>query len=60
MLEHWVRQHHATLDRYLANIAEFKAGNVFDFPILSLVVARLGELAPAGPGAAPGKGGGAA
>jgi glutamate dehydrogenase len=56
MLENWVRQHHAMLERYLANIAEFKAGNVFDFPILSLVVARLGELAPTGPGAAPGKG----
>ncbi len=46
MLEHWVRNHRAAVDRYLANIAEFKGGSVFDFAVMSLVVARLGELLP--------------
>ena len=45
-LERWIREHRITVDRYLANIAEFKGGSVFDFAVMSLVVARLGELLP--------------
>lgn len=47
-LERWVRRNRDLLDRYATNIAEFKAGGVYDFAIVSLVVARLGELLPGG------------
>ena len=46
MLDRWVRDHRQAVDLYLANIAEFKAGTVFDFAVMSLVIARLGELLP--------------
>jgi len=46
ILEHWARQNHGMLDRHEQIIAEFKAGNVFDFAVLSLVVAGVGELLP--------------
>lgn len=51
-LDRWVRRNRDLLDRYTTNVAEFKAGGVFDFAILSLVVARLGELLPGSPTAA--------
>ena len=47
ILEHWAHKHRAMLERHEHIIAEFKAGNVFDFAILSLVVAGVGELLPA-------------
>jgi hypothetical protein len=37
-------------------IAEFKAGAVFDFAILSLIVAGVGELLPSGLGVEPDRG----
>ena len=46
ILEHWVRRSRPMLDRHEQIIAEFKAGNVFDFAILSLIVAGVGELLP--------------
>ncbi len=46
ILEHWLRENRATLDRHGQIIAEFKAGNLFDFAILSLVVAGVGDLLP--------------
>ena len=48
ILEHWVRRSRPMLDRHEQIIAEFKAGNVFDFAILSLIVAGVGELLPPG------------
>ena len=48
ILENWVRQNRAMLDRHNEIIAEFKAGAVFDFAILSLIVAGVGELLPSG------------
>ena len=50
ILERWVRQNRAMLDRHDEIIAEFKAGAVFDFAILSLIVAGVGELLPSGLG----------
>jgi glutamate dehydrogenase len=50
ILEGWVRQNRTMLDRHNEIIAEFKAGSVFDFAILSLVVAGVGELLPSGLG----------
>jgi glutamate dehydrogenase len=55
ILEHWVHHNRAMLDRHEQLIAEFKAGSVFDFAILSLAVAGVGELLPSG-GAVPGPG----
>jgi glutamate dehydrogenase len=46
ILEHWARQNHPMLERHEQIIAEFKAGNVFDFAVLSLIVAGVGELLP--------------
>jgi glutamate dehydrogenase len=46
ILEHWERQNHAMLERHEQIIAEFKAGKVFDFAVLSLIVAGVGELLP--------------
>ncbi|MGB5561224.1 MAG: NAD-glutamate dehydrogenase, partial [Sedimenticolaceae bacterium] len=46
ILENWVGRNRAMLDRHEQIIAEFKAGNVFDFAILSLIVAGVGELLP--------------
>jgi len=46
ILEAWVRENRAMLDRHEEIIAEFKAGAVFDFAILSLIVAGVGELLP--------------
>jgi glutamate dehydrogenase len=46
ILEHWSRQNAAMLDRHEQIIAEFKAGKVFDFAVLSLIVAGVGELLP--------------
>lgn len=48
IFERWQRRNHDMLTRHEQIIAEFKAGNVFDFAILSLVVAGVGELLPAG------------
>ena len=48
ILENWVRQNRDMLDRHDKIIAEFKAGAVFDFAILSLIVAGVGELLPSG------------
>ncbi|MCP5312397.1 MAG: NAD-glutamate dehydrogenase [Chromatiaceae bacterium] len=47
ILEHWTYENHAMLERHEQIIGEFKAGNVFDFAVLSLVVAGVGELLPA-------------
>ena len=46
ILDAWVRDNRAMLDRHVEIIAEFKAGAVFDFAILSLIVAGVGELLP--------------
>ncbi len=46
ILEHWARQNAVMLDRHEQIIAEFKAGKVFDFAVLSLIVAGVGELLP--------------
>ena len=46
ILEHWTGQNRAMLDRHDEIIAEFKASAVFDFAILSLIVAGVGELLP--------------
>ena len=46
ILEHWTHENRVMLDRHEQIIAEFKAGNVFDFAILSLIVAGVGELLP--------------
>jgi len=54
ILEGWARRNHAMLDRHAEIIAEFKAGAVFDFAILSLIVAGVGELLPSGLGGDPG------
>ncbi|MCB1772618.1 MAG: NAD-glutamate dehydrogenase [Gammaproteobacteria bacterium] len=43
----WQRQNEDMLERYGQVIAELKGGNIFDFAILSLAVARVGELLPA-------------
>lgn len=50
ILERWLRQNRSMLDRHDLIIAEFKAGAVFDFAILSLIVAGVGELLPTGLG----------
>jgi hypothetical protein len=50
MLERWVRHNRPMLDRHEQMIGEFKAGNVFDFAILSLVITGVGELLPANAG----------
>ena len=47
ILEHWTGLNRTLLDRHAQMVAEFKAGKVFDFAILSLAVARVGELLPA-------------
>lgn len=47
VLEKWTRSHHEALSRHEDLIAEFKAGSVFDFAIVSLIVAGVGELLPA-------------
>ncbi len=47
-LEHWIHRNRSMVDRHEMLIAEFKAGNIFDFAILSLVVAGVGELLPSG------------
>ena len=47
MLERWTHGNRTMLDRHARMIAEFKANNVFDFAILSLVIAGVGELLPA-------------
>ena len=52
ILEHWIRKNRAMLNRHDEIIAEFKAGAVFDFAILSLIVAGVGELLPTGLGVA--------
>ena len=46
LLACWVDANTQMLDRHAQMIAEFKAGNVFDFAIMSLVVAGVGELLP--------------
>ena len=46
ILESWIRQNEDMLNRHEEIIAEFKAGAVFDFAILSLIVAGVGELLP--------------
>ena len=46
ILEHWERHNRTMLDRHEQIIAEFKAGKVFDFAVLSLIVAGVGELLP--------------
>ena len=46
LLAQWVNANDQMLDRHAQMIAEFKAGNVFDFAIMSLVVAGVGELLP--------------
>jgi glutamate dehydrogenase len=56
ILERWARQNHARLARHDEIIAEFKAGAVFDFAILSLIVAGVGELLPSGLGVEPDRG----
>ena len=48
ILDRWVRANRAMLDRHQEIIAEFKAGAVFDFAVLSLIVAGVGELLPSG------------
>ena len=48
ILEHWVDANRAMLERHEQIIAEFKAGGVFDFAILSLIVAGIAELLPSG------------
>ena len=48
IFEHWQRKNHDVLARHEHDIAEFKAGGVFDFAILSLAVAGVGELLPSG------------
>ena len=48
ILERWVRENRAMLERHREIIAEFKAGAVFDFAVLSLIVAGIGELLPSG------------
>ncbi len=50
MLELWVHHNRPMLDRHEQMIGEFRAGNVFDFAILSLVIAGVGELLPANAG----------
>jgi glutamate dehydrogenase len=50
ILEHWTRQNRTLLDRHAQIIAEFKAGKLFDFAILSLVVAGVGDLLPGATG----------
>ncbi|MCB1790362.1 MAG: hypothetical protein KDJ24_08690, partial [Gammaproteobacteria bacterium] len=47
VLERWTRHHHAVLARHDQSIAEHKTGNVFDFAIMSLIVAGIGDLLPA-------------
>jgi len=44
----------ATLERHQEIIAEFRAGAVFDFAVLSLIVAGVGELLPSGLGVSKG------
>ena len=56
ILERWARQNHDRLARHDEIIAEFKAGAVFDFAILSLIVAGVGELLPSGLGVEPDRG----
>jgi len=46
ILERWERQNRAMLERHEQILAEFKAGKVFDFAVLSLIVAGVGELLP--------------
>mgnify|MGYP000679944024 CR=1 FL=1 len=46
LLEHWVHQNRQMLDRHAQMLAEFKAGNLFDFAIVSLIVAGVAELVP--------------
>jgi glutamate dehydrogenase len=43
-LEHWLHDNHAAVERYRQRLAEFKAGGSFDYAILSLVVAGVGDL----------------
>ncbi|MCB1800231.1 MAG: NAD-glutamate dehydrogenase [Gammaproteobacteria bacterium] len=47
ILENWVRHHRAALAQHEQLIDEFRAGSVFDFAIMSLIVAGVGELLPA-------------
>lgn len=47
ILGRWSEQNRSMLEHHENIIAEFKAGDLFDFAILSLVVAGIGELVPA-------------
>lgn len=50
LLDGWLHRNHAMLERHQRLLAEFRAGGVFDFAIMSLIVAGVGELLPAGAG----------
>ena len=54
ILDRWARENSAMLERHQEIIAEFRAGAVFDFAVLSLIVAGVGELLPSGMGVGEG------
>ena len=54
ILDRWARENRAMLERHQEIIAEFRAGAVFDFAVLSLIVAGVGELLPSSMGVGEG------